>query len=95
MQVNVFVVGDNEGYLVAPRGGTLPLDEITALGELHFGWSLDSDNAVPRLDWRSIAADIDARGYSIVAQEDVVGLLGRPQQELRACYPEFYLRRAA
>ena len=95
MQVNVFVVGQDEGYVVAPFGTDLPRDEMAALGEVRFGWSIDSDLATPRLDWQGIAKDIDARGYSIVPPDEVAGLLGLPQQELRACYPEQSVRWAA
>lgn len=95
MRMDVFVVGNEEGYVVAPCGGSLPGDEMAVLGDLRFGWTLDSDAAVPRLDWQGIAKDIDARGYSIVPQGDVGGLLGAPQQELSAFYPEFHLRFAA
>jgi hypothetical protein len=66
MQVNVFVVGQNEGFVVAPCGAPLPGDEMDALGEVRFGWSVDSDHVVPKLDWMGIVKDIDARGYSIV-----------------------------
>ncbi|MFC3549856.1 hypothetical protein ACFOLC_02380 [Lysobacter cavernae] len=68
---------------------------MTALGELHFGWVMDSDMATPRLDWQGIVKDIDARGYSVVPQGDVAGLLGTPQQELSAFYPEHHVRFAA
>lgn len=95
MQVDVFVVGKEEGFVVAPCGASLPGEEIAAIGELCFGWTVDSDVAVPRLDWQGIAKDIDARGYSIVPQGDVAGLLGEPQQGLRAFYPEHHVRRAA
>lgn len=95
MRVDVFVVGKEEGFVVAPCGASLPGDEMAAIGELSFGWSLESESAVPRLDWIGIAKDIDARGYSIVPQGDVAGLLGEPQQELRASYPECHLPHAA
>ncbi|BAV97300.1 conserved hypothetical protein [Lysobacter enzymogenes] len=88
MRVDVFVVGDNEGYVVAPSDSWLPLDEMKALGALRFGWTIDTSMARPRLDWRAIGNDIDARGYSIVASSDVGGLLAMPQQHLRAIYPE-------
>ncbi|MBF6024266.1 hypothetical protein [Lysobacter niastensis] len=92
MRMDVFVVGREDGYVVAPSGAALPDDELSALGELHFGWIVDSDAAPPRLDWQGIGKDIDARGYSIVPQGEVAGLLGTPQQELSAFYPEFHLR---
>lgn len=95
MQVDVFVVGDEEGYVVAPAGRPLPLDEMLALGALRFGWTLDSALAAPRLDWRSIAADIDARGYGIVPRADVPGLLAMPQRWLSALYPEHHRPMAA
>lgn len=95
MQMNVFVVGQNEGFVVAPHGAPLPGDEMAALGDVRFGWSVDSDHVVPRLDWMGIAKDIDARGYSIVPEGDVGGLLGLPQHELVAAYPERHIRHAA
>lgn len=95
MRMDVFVVGKDDGYVVAPSGATLPDEEMSALGELRFGWIIDSDAAMPRLDWQGIAKDIDARGYSIVPQGDVSGLLGAPEHELSAFYPEFHLRFAA
>ena len=95
MQVNVFVVGQNEGFVVAPHGAPLPGDEMDALGEVRFGWSVDSDHVVPRLDWTGIVKDIDARGYSIVPHGDVGGLLGLPQHELGAVYRERHIRYAA
>ncbi|RDZ28919.1 hypothetical protein [Lysobacter silvisoli] len=94
MRVDVFVVGDNEGYVVAPAGRPLPLDEMLALGALRYGWALDSERAAMRLDWRAIATDIDARGYGVVSREDVTGLLAQPQRWLPALYPEHH-RRAA
>ena len=95
MQVNVFVVGHNEGFVVAPCGLPLPGDEMDALGEVRFGWSVDSDHVVPKLDWMGIVKDIDARGYSIVPHGDVGGLLGLPQHELGAVYPARHIRYAA
>lgn len=95
MRVDVFVVGQEEGFVVAPSGAPLPGDEMAVLGELCFGWSVDSETVAPRLDWQGIAKDIDARGYSIVPQGEVGGLLGVPQHELRAFYPELHLRCAA
>lgn len=95
MQVNVFVVGQEEGFVVAPCGAPLPGEEMAALGEVRFGWSVDSDEVAPRLDWTGIVKDIDARGYSIVPQGDVGGLLGLPQHGLSASYPERHLRCAA
>jgi hypothetical protein len=88
MRVDVFVVGDDEGYVVAPSDSWLPLDEMKALGALRFGWTIDTGLARPMLDWHAIATDIDARGYSIVAAHDVNGLLAMPQQHLYAIYPE-------
>ena len=88
MQMDVFVVGREEGYVVAPCGTALPDDEMAALGEVSFGWTVDSECVVPRLDWQGIVKDIDARGYSIVASDDVGGLLAQPQQTLYAIYPE-------
>jgi hypothetical protein len=93
--MDVFVVGQEEGFVVAPSGAPLPGDEMAVLGDVHFGWSVDSESVMPRLDWQGIAKDIDARGYSIVPQGEVSGLLGLPQQELRAFYPERHLRCAA
>ena len=90
MRVDVFVVGDDEGYVVAPAGRPLPLDEMLALGALRFGWTLDTWMAEPRLDWRSIETDIDARGYGIVPRSEVAGLLARPQRWLPALYPEHH-----
>ncbi|HEY5802450.1 MAG TPA: hypothetical protein VIT90_01970 [Lysobacter sp.] len=95
MRMDVFVVGQDDGFVVAPCGAPLPDDEMAVLGNLRFGWTLDSESAAPRLDWQGIAKDIDARGYSIVPQGDVGGLLGAPQQELSAFYPEYHLRFAA
>ncbi|HEY0506316.1 MAG TPA: hypothetical protein VGD42_22760 [Lysobacter sp.] len=95
MRVDVFVVGQEEGFVVAPAGAPLPGDEMAVLGDVRFGWSVDSESVVPRLDWQGITRDIDARGYSIVPQGEVHGLLGLPQQELRAYYPEFHQRFAA
>lgn len=95
MRVDVFVVGQEEGFVVAPSGTPLPGEEMAVLGDLRFGWSVDSESVAPRLDWQGIVKDIDARGYSIVPQGDVGGLLGLPQQELRAFYPELHLRSAA
>ena len=95
MQVDVFVVGQNEGFVVAPCGTPLPGDEMAALGDVRFGWSVDSDHVVPKLDWMGIVKDIDARGYSIVPHGDVGGLLGLPQHELTAHYPERHIRYAA
>jgi hypothetical protein len=95
MQMDVFVVGREEGYVVAPCGTALPDDEMAALGEVSFGWTVDSERVVPRLDWQGIVKDIDARGYSIVPHGDVGGLLGLPQQGLSALYPEFHQRCAA
>jgi hypothetical protein len=95
MRMDVFVVGKDDGYVVAPIGATLPDEEMSVLGELHFGWVVDSDATMSRLDWQGIVKDIDARGYSIVPQGDVAGLLGVPQHELSALYPEFHLRFAA
>lgn len=95
VRMDVFVVGKDDGYVVAPSGAPLPDDEMAVLGDVSFGWTLDSDMAAPRLDWQGIAKDIDARGYSIVPQGDVGGLLGAPQQELSAFYPEYHLRFAA
>ena len=95
MRVDVFVVGQEEGFVVAPSGASLPGDEMAVLGDVRFGWSVDSQAVMPRLDWQGIVKDIDARGYSIVPQGDVGGLLGMPQQELRALYPEFHVRCAA
>ncbi|MGO4262177.1 hypothetical protein [Lysobacter sp. TAB13] len=88
MRVDVFVVGEDEGFVVAPADSWLPLDEMKALGALRFGWTIDTAMAMPKLDWHAIANDIDARGYSIVAANDVGGLLARPQQHLYAIYPE-------
>ncbi|ALN62383.1 hypothetical protein GLA29479_1504 [Lysobacter antibioticus] len=90
MRVDVFVVGEDEGYVVAPADSWLPLDEMKALGALRFGWTIDTSMAMPKLDWHTIAKDIDARGYSIVASHDVGGLLAIPQQNLRAIYPEHH-----
>ena len=73
----------------------LPDDEMAALGEVSFGWTVDSECVVPRLDWLGIVKDIDARGYSIVPHGDVGGLLGLPQHGLSAFYPEFHQRCAA
>lgn len=95
MRMDVFVVGHEEGFVVAPAGTPLPGDEMAVLGDVRFGWSVDSEAVVPRLDWQGIARDIDARGYSIVPQGEVSGLLGLPQGELRAFYPEHHLRCAA
>lgn len=95
MRVDVFVVGKEEGFVVAPSGAPLPDEEMGVLGDVRFGWTVDSEVVVPRLDWQGIAKDIDARGYSIVPQNDVSGLLGMPEQELRAFYPEFHLPNAA
>lgn len=95
MRMDVFVVGKDEGFVVAPCGAPLPDDEMAVLGDLRFGWTLDSASAAPRLDWQGIVKDIDARGYSIVPQGDVDGLLGAPQRELSAFYPEYHLRFAA
>lgn len=95
MRVDVFVVGDEEGYVVAPADSWLPLDEIKALGALRFGWTIDTVMAVPKLDWHAIAKDIDARGYSIVAADDAGGLLARPQHNLHAIYPEQHRPMAA
>lgn len=95
MRIDVFVVGDEEGYVVAPSDSWLPMDEMRALGDLRFGWTIDTRLAVPRLDWHAINTDIDARGYSIVAPQDVAGLLAMPQQDLRAIYPEHHARMAA
>lgn len=93
--MDVFVVGQEEGFVVAPCGAPLPDEEMAVLGEVRFGWTVDSESAAPRLDWQGIAKDIDARGYSIVPQGDVGGLLGLPEGELSAFYPEFHLRHAA
>lgn len=95
MRMDVFVVGDEEGYVVAPAGARLPDEEMTVLGSLRYGWTLESDAATPRLDWRGITADVDARGYSIVPHTEVSGLLAVPQRGLRAFYPECHLRSAA
>lgn len=95
MRVDVFVVGDNEGYVVAPSDSWLPLDEMRALGALRFGWTIDTGLATPKLDWRAIGNDIDARGYSIVASNDVSGLLAMPQHNLPAIYPEQHRPMAA
>jgi hypothetical protein len=95
MQMMVFVVGKNEGYVVAPHGAVLPGEEMSALGELRFGWTIDSDRTMRKLDWQGIGKDIDARGYSIVPEGDVAGLLGVPQHSLSALYPEYHLRFAA
>ncbi len=95
MRMDVFVVGDGDGYVVAPVGARLPEDEMNVLGPLRYGWPLESQAAVPRLDWRTVLADIDARGYSIVPNSEVNGLLALPQASLRADYPEYHLRYAA
>src|SRR5262245_1850953 len=95
MRMDVFVVGRDDGYVVAPSGAAWPDDELAPLGELPVGWIVDSDAAPSRLDWQGIGKDIDARGYSIVPGGDVAGLLGMPQGELSALYPEFHLRYVA
>lgn len=95
MRMDVFVVGEGDGYVVAPTGARLPEEEMSVLGALRYGWPLDTQAAPPRLDWRTVLADIDARGYSIVPNSEVSGLLALPQASLCAVYPEYHLRYAA
>lgn len=75
MELDVFAVGQADGWVVAPAGARLPMAEVGALGRLQRIGRVDPLRALGDERWAGVARDIDARGYGVLAAEDLPDLL--------------------
>ncbi|MEZ0470454.1 hypothetical protein [Luteimonas salinilitoris] len=78
-RIDVFLAGNGDGYVIAPAGSALPLEEMRALGGICHGWSQDVGESASRPEWRALRRDIEACGYSIVSDADFAALLLPPR----------------
>lgn len=78
-RIDVFLAGNGDGYVIAPAGGALPVEEMRALGGVCPGWSQDVGEATSLPEWRAVRRDIEACGYSIISDADFAALLLPPR----------------
>lgn len=74
MQLDVFVIGEREAWVLAPAGGRLPMEEVGALGRLRLFGRFDAADALTAEQRPGVIRDIDARGYGIIAADELRGL---------------------
>lgn len=68
------MVGEREAWVLAPAGARLPMEEVGALGRLGLFGRVDAADALTAEQRPAVIRDIDARGYGIVAADELSGL---------------------
>ncbi|NZA25184.1 hypothetical protein H0E84_02210 [Luteimonas sp. SJ-92] len=86
-RIDIFLAADGHGYVIAPAGAALAPELVRALGGLHHGWTQDVGAAATLPGWRAVRDDIDACGYSILAETDFARLLLAPRLQTPKVVP--------
>ncbi|MFP5374964.1 MAG: hypothetical protein ACLGHW_08730 [Gammaproteobacteria bacterium] len=83
LHLDIYVVGDAEGWIAVAANQPVPAAIREALGDPRFGWTAEPRHCIEPDSWPAVRLDLDVDGYSLLSARDL-RLPAEPPPQARA-----------